>query len=102
MDVEDRLNAGILDKICTSTFKNDIAHMTLEIADPRVLEVVEDIKITFPDMLGTIGKIMNNNTRILHLYRLLISLCLVQTDYIIIYNWLFRWHHWVVYWSEPY
>lgn len=66
MDVEDRLNAGTLDKICTSTFKNDIAHMTLEIADPRVLEVVEDIKITFPDMLGTIGKIMNNNTRILH------------------------------------
>ena len=43
-------------KICEQAFKNDIAKLTLEIAKPRVLEVVKDIKVTFPDMLGTIGK----------------------------------------------
>lgn len=55
--VENGLNKGLLDKICVSTFKNDIAHITLEIASPRVLEIVRDVKVTFPDMLGTVGKV---------------------------------------------
>jgi hypothetical protein len=61
MDVEDGLNTGLAKQICTTTFKNDIAHLTLEIADPRVMEVVRDVRVTFPDMLGTVGNIMSNN-----------------------------------------
>jgi hypothetical protein len=54
---DDGLNKGIAENICATMFKNDIAHMTLEIASPRVLDIVRDIKVTFPDMLGTIGNI---------------------------------------------
>ena len=43
-------------KICETTFENDIAKLTLEIADPRMLEVVKDKRVTFADMLGTVGK----------------------------------------------
>ena len=43
-------------KICELAFKNDIVKLTIEIANPRVLEVVKDIRVTFSDMLGTIGK----------------------------------------------
>jgi hypothetical protein len=60
MKVEDGLNVGTAEKICVNTFKNDIAHMTLEIASPRVLEVVRDKRVTFPDMLGTVGNITPN------------------------------------------
>jgi hypothetical protein len=55
-EVEDGLNVGLSKSICASTFKNDIAHMTIDIVSPRVLEVQRDVKVTFPDMLGTIGK----------------------------------------------
>jgi hypothetical protein len=55
--MEDGLNTGLAEQICTTTFKNEIAHMTLEIADPRVMEVVRDVRVTFPDMLGTVGKL---------------------------------------------
>jgi hypothetical protein len=58
MEVEDGLNTGTAEQICTTIFKNEIAHLTLEIADPRVMEVVRDVRVTFPDMLGTVGKIM--------------------------------------------
>jgi hypothetical protein len=50
------LNEGTADYICADTFQNDIAHITLSIADPTVLEVVKDIKVSFPDILGTVGK----------------------------------------------
>ena len=43
-------------KICETTFENDIAKLTLEIADPRMLEVVKDKRVTFADMLGTVGE----------------------------------------------
>jgi hypothetical protein len=60
MEVEDGLNTGLAKKICSTTFKNEIAHLTLEIADPRVMEVVRDVRVTFPDMLGTVGKTLSN------------------------------------------
>ena len=44
-------------KICETTFENDIARLTLEIADPRMLEVVKDKRVTFADMLGTVGEL---------------------------------------------
>ena len=46
----------LADKICMTTFENDIAKLTLEIADPRMLEVVKDKRVTWSDMLGTVGK----------------------------------------------
>jgi hypothetical protein len=39
-----------------SLHRKNIAHISLEIAKPRVVEVIKDIKVTFPDMLGTIGE----------------------------------------------
>jgi hypothetical protein len=53
--VEDGLNVGLSKDICATTFKNDIAHMTIDFVSPRVLEVERNIKVTFPDMLGTVG-----------------------------------------------
>jgi hypothetical protein len=50
------LNVGTADSICAEIFQNDIALITLSIADPSVLEVVKDVKVSFPDILGTIGK----------------------------------------------
>jgi hypothetical protein len=57
--VDNGLNVGIAEQICAQTFKNEIAHITLSIAHPRVLEVVKDRKVAFPDMLGTVGKTMD-------------------------------------------
>ena len=50
------INQQLATQICVLTFEYDIAKLTLEIAQPRVMEVVKDRKVTFPDMLGTIGK----------------------------------------------
>jgi hypothetical protein len=52
---KDGLHVETAQKICMSTFENDIARVTLEITKPDVTEVGKDIKVTFPDMLGTIG-----------------------------------------------
>lgn len=43
--------------ICELAFNHDIAKLTIEIAQPRVVEVVKDNKVTFPDILGTIGEL---------------------------------------------
>ena len=53
------INKQLASKICELAFKNDIAKLTLEIAEPKVLEIVKDIKVTFPDILGTIGEEIN-------------------------------------------
>jgi hypothetical protein len=63
MEVEDGLNTGTATQICTTTFKNEIAHLTLSIADPHVLEIVQDVRVTFPDKLGTIGNVKITNKR---------------------------------------
>ena len=57
------INKQLASQICTTTFEHDIAKLTLEIATPRVMKLVKDRKVTFPDMLGTIGnvnKILSN------------------------------------------
>ena len=43
--------------ICELAFDHDIAKLTIEIAQPRVVEIVKDNKVTFPDILGTIGEL---------------------------------------------
>ena len=55
-DKDFRIQKKLATKICEFIFENDIALLTVEIAQPRILELVKDIKVTFPDMLGTIGK----------------------------------------------
>ena len=55
-ETEFGISKQLADKICVTTFENDITKLTLEIATPRILEIVKDIKVTFPDMLGTIGE----------------------------------------------
>ena len=50
------INKQLATQICVSIFENDIAQLILEIAQPRVIEVQKDRRVTFPDMLGTIGK----------------------------------------------
>ena len=38
-----------------SSFERHIAKVVIEIAKPTVVEIVQDIRIRFPDMLGIIG-----------------------------------------------
>ena len=54
------INKQLATKICVLAFENDIAKLTLEIAQPRILELVKDQRVTFPDMLGTIGEQINH------------------------------------------
>ena len=56
---EYQLEWGMATKICMSTIENDIALLTIDVAQPTVLEVVKDTRVTFPDMLGTIGVYTN-------------------------------------------
>jgi hypothetical protein len=41
--------------ICKDTYKKHVAHLTLEIVKPRVLEVEKHLKVSFTDMLGIVG-----------------------------------------------
>ena len=45
--------------ICKHMFSNHIARLTLEFPHPDVMEIVKDVKVTFPDMVGTIGKLLH-------------------------------------------
>ncbi len=40
----------------TAYFERHIAQIIVEISKPTAVEIVKDLKVTFPDMLGTIGK----------------------------------------------
>ncbi len=37
-------------------YRRDIAKVVIEIATPRVQKIISGVKVTFPDMLGTIGE----------------------------------------------
>ena len=45
--------------ICKHMFSNHIARITLEFPHPDVMEIVKDEKVTFADMVGTIGKLLS-------------------------------------------
>ncbi len=68
--------------LSTSTFKRHIAKVVVEIANPTVVEVVQDIRVTFPDMLGTIGQSGN------------VILATITLNY-------FRRHHRPIHWPQP-
>ena len=42
-------------RICKSFYKNNVAKLTLQIAEANVLQIKQDIRVTFPDKLGVIG-----------------------------------------------
>ena len=48
------ISKGLEDEICKSVFENDIALLTLEMAEPR-MQVQKDKRVTFESMVGTIG-----------------------------------------------
>ena len=55
-DKEMGIQKELATQICKMVFQNDIAKLTLEIAEPRMLKVEKDKSVTFAGTLGTIGK----------------------------------------------
>ena len=55
-DKEMGIQKELATQICKMVLQNDIAKLTLEIAEPRMLKVEKDKSVTFAGMLGTIGK----------------------------------------------
>ena len=49
------ISKGLANDICKTVFENDIALLTLEMAEPRMLQVQKDKKVTLAAMIGTIG-----------------------------------------------
>ena len=47
-------------KICRSAYKNNVAKVTLQIAEANVLQIKQDIRVTFTDKLGVIGEKMKS------------------------------------------
>lgn len=43
------------DLVCAYTFENDIAELSLEIAQPMILEITKDQRVKYSDMVGTFG-----------------------------------------------
>ncbi len=42
--------------VCSmASYERHITKVVIEIANPTAVEIVQDIKVTFPDMLGTVG-----------------------------------------------
>ena len=50
------INEELATHICKHMFKHHIAHVTLEFPHPDVLEIIKDRKVTFADMVGTVGR----------------------------------------------
>ena len=44
------------EEICRATYKQNIAKVTLEILDPRVVRMKKDLKVTFSSQLGVFGR----------------------------------------------
>ena len=42
-------------KVCRWAYSNNVAKLTVEIAEPDVMEIKRDIKANFSDQLGVIG-----------------------------------------------
>ena len=49
------ISKGLADEICKTVFENDIALLTLEMAEPRMLQVQKDKRVTPESMIGTVG-----------------------------------------------
>ena len=46
-------------RVCKSRFKNHLAFIQVQIMEPKVMNIVKDIKISFYDQLGVIGQYLS-------------------------------------------
>ncbi len=56
-DQDFRVESGLALKICNTMMKKNMARVILEVAKPNVMGVEKQKKATFPDQLGTVGKV---------------------------------------------
>ena len=47
------------ESVCKSIYANEVVKLTLQIVDPNVMVIEKDVRATFSDMLGIIGKIVS-------------------------------------------
>ncbi len=45
-------------RVCRQRYKNDVAKLTLQIADQNVMQIRKSVRLTFSDQLAIIGKIL--------------------------------------------
>ena len=45
-----------VNKVCKEEYRNDLVKLTLQIAAPEAMQIKKDVRVTFPDQLGVIGK----------------------------------------------
>ncbi len=45
-------------EVCKFRYHYDIAKVTVAFASPDIIEIVKDVRVTFADQLGTIGKLL--------------------------------------------
>ena len=57
------LPSGEGTSICKSLYSNEVVKLTIQIADPNVMEIQKDVSVTFPDMLGIVGELFCNNAQ---------------------------------------
>ena len=43
-------------EMCKTMYRESIAKVSLEILDPKVLQIKKDVRTTFSDQLGVVGK----------------------------------------------
>ncbi len=49
------MNVHLATIICKAVFERDLALLTIEMPKSKVVEIVQDVRVTFPDILGTVG-----------------------------------------------
>ena len=42
--------------VCRKKYRNDVVKLTLQIASPKAMQIKKDVRVTFADQLGVIGK----------------------------------------------
>ena len=42
--------------VCKQMYKNDLVKITLQIAEPQAQQLITDMRVTFADTLGIVGK----------------------------------------------
>ena len=45
-----------VNKVCKEKYRNDVVKLTLQIAAPEAMQIKKDVRVTFADQLGVIGK----------------------------------------------
>ena len=43
-------------KVCKQMYKNDLVKITLQVAEPQAQQLITDVRMTFADTIGIVGK----------------------------------------------